>query len=39
VGLMNLIDKGSVLELLKSVGKISRSEISKLSGLTPPGVK
>ena len=38
VGLMTLINKRSVLELLRSTGKISRSEISKLSGLTPPTV-
>ena len=38
VALMTLINKRSVLELLRSTGKISRSEISKLSGLTPPTV-
>lgn len=38
VGLMNLINKRSVLELLRTSGKINRSEISKLTGLTPPTV-
>ena len=38
VDLMNLIYKGSVLELLRSAGKMRRSEISKLSRLTPPRV-
>ena len=38
VSLMTLINKRSVLELIRSSGKINRSDISKLSGLTPPTV-
>ena len=38
VGLISLIYKRSVLGLIRFTGKVSRSEISKLSGLTPPTV-
>ncbi len=38
VGLISLIYKRSVLGLIRFTGKVSRSEISKLSGLTSPTV-
>lgn len=38
VGLMNLMNKRSVLGILRVAGKINRSEISKLTELTPPTV-
>lgn len=38
VGLMNLMNKRSVLGILRASGKTNRSEISNLTGLTPPTV-
>ena len=38
-GLMNLTNKRVILKLIKQQGVISRSEITKETGLTPPSIK